>query len=96
VQLQPGCSLEKSSGSGTETVEATRLSGSTQWVYVYRQSTTWAEFSSGIGGREIWLNGKLNIGIDVQETPPGEGGWGGAAGEGPSEPPASGGRGSAF
>ena len=49
---------------------------------------------SGIEGREIWLNGKLNIGIDVQETPPGEGGWGGAAGEGPSEPPASGGRGS--
>ena len=74
VQLRPGWSMEKVSLSGTQTVEATLLSGESQWVYVSRQSTSWAEFSFGIGGREIWLNGKLNIGIDVQESPPGAGG----------------------
>jgi len=80
VQLLPGWSMEKSDGSATQTVEATLLSGISQWVYVSRQSTSWAEYSFGIGGRELWLNGKLNIGIDVQETPPGEGGAAGAAG----------------
>jgi len=82
VQLRPGWSMEKISPAGTQTVEATLLSGTTQWVYVSRQSTSWAEYSFGIGGREIWLNGKLNIGIDVQETPFGEGGAGGVGGVG--------------
>lgn len=81
VSLQPGWRMEKFKDYGPngpdrgETVEATLLSGSSQWVWVSRQSTSWAEFSFGIGGREIWLNGKLNIGIDVQEAA------GGAAGE---------------
>ncbi|MET0794032.1 MAG: hypothetical protein ABW061_21100 [Polyangiaceae bacterium] len=80
VQLKPGWHLEKSSSAGAQTVEATLLSGATQWVYVSRQSTSWAEFSFGIGGREIWLNGKLNVGIDVQEAP-GSGGEGGGTGD---------------
>src|SRR6478735_12056183 len=82
VDLRPGWSMEKNDASGTETVEATLLSGSPQWVYVSRQSTSWAEFSFGIGGREIWLNGKLNIAIDVQETPGSYGGSGNIAGGG--------------
>ena len=68
-----------------EPVEATLLSGEYQWVYVSRQSSSWAEFSFGIGSREIWLNGQLNIGIDVQETPGGAGGsagWGNTGGSG--------------
>jgi len=79
VQLGSGWSMEKVTSAGAQTVEATLLSGATQWVYVSRQSTSWAEYSFGIGGKEIWLNGKLNIGIDVQETP------NGAGGEGPIE-----------
>jgi hypothetical protein len=77
VSLQPGWRMEKVGPSGAQTVEATLLSGSNQWVYVSRQSTSWAQFSFGIGGREIWLNGKLNIAIDVQEAA-GAGGMGGA------------------
>jgi hypothetical protein len=76
VELRPGWSMEKTSSSGTETVEATLLSASSQWVYVSRLSTSWAEFSFGIGGREIWFNGQLNIAIDVQETPGGSYGGG--------------------
>jgi len=82
VNLSPGWHLEKVTPAGTEAVEATLLSGETQWVYISRQSSSWAEYSFGIGGREIWLNGQLNIGIDVQETPGGEGGAGGYAGVG--------------
>lgn len=79
---------EKGTASGAQAVEATLLSGVSQWVYVSRQSTSFAEYSFGIGGKEIWLNGKLNIGIDVQETPGGDGGAGplgegGAGGEAP-------------
>jgi len=81
VVLQPGWRMEKVTPSGGQTVEATLLSGEYQWVYVSRQSTSWAEYSFGIGGREIWLNGKLNIGIDVQEVA-GAGGVG-AGGSGP-------------
>lgn len=79
VQLNPGWSMEKQTSAGSPIVEATLLSGASQWVYVSRQSTSWAEFSFGIGGKEVWLNGKLNIAIDVQETP----GGGGEGGEGP-------------
>jgi len=80
VELLPGWRMEKTSSSGSQPVEATLLSGANQWVYVSRQYTSWAEYSFGIGGREIWLNGKLNIAIDVQEMPGvgGEGGVGGA------------------
>ena len=79
IQLQPGWSFEKDGPEGPEAVEATLLSGQTQWVYVQRQSTTWAEFDFGIGSKELWLNGKVNIAINVQETPGenngGAGGW---------------------
>jgi hypothetical protein len=82
VNLSPGWHLEKVTSAGAEPVEATLLSGEYQWVYISRQSSSWAEFSFGIGSREIWLNGQLNIGIDVQETPGGSGGAGGFAGIG--------------
>jgi hypothetical protein len=82
VQLRPGWRMEKITSSGPQTVEATLLSGSSQWVYVSRQSTSWAEFSFGIGGREFWLNGRLNIAINVQEAA-GAGGAVGAGGDGP-------------
>lgn len=79
IQLRSGWSMEKITSAGVQTVEATLLSGASQWVYVSRRSTSWAEYSFGIGSKEIWLNGKLNIGIDVQETT----GNAGAGGEGP-------------
>ncbi|HKO47198.1 MAG TPA: hypothetical protein VJV79_05720 [Polyangiaceae bacterium] len=82
VRLLPGWSMEKATSAGAQPVEATLLSAASQWLYVSRQSTSWAEYSFGIGGREIWLNGKLNITIGVQETPQGAGGEGpGVGGE---------------
>jgi hypothetical protein len=82
VNLTPGWHLEKVTSAGAEPVEATLLSGEYQWVYVSRQSSSFAEFSFGIGNRAVWLNGQLNIGIDVQETPGGSGGAGGFGGWG--------------
>jgi hypothetical protein len=77
--------MEKIGASGASDVEATLLSGNGQWVYVSPHSTSWVEFSFGIGGSELWLNGKLNIGINVYEDPDeyyggSAGGWGGASG----------------
>ena len=83
VQLQPGWSFEKDGADGPEIVEATLLSQPTQWLWVYRQSSTWAEFNFGIGGKELWLNGKVNIEINVQETPGEYGGSGGGGGFSP-------------
>lgn len=81
VSLQSGWYLEKVTASGAQPIEATLLSGANQWVWVSRQSTSWAEYSFGVGSREIWLNGKLNIGIDVQESAGAPNvGWGGAGG----------------
>jgi hypothetical protein len=50
-------------------VEAQLLSSSSPWVYVYPRSTSWAEFSFGIGERKVWFNGNLNIDINVYEDP---------------------------
>lgn len=82
VRLLPGWRMERVKVNQVQTVEATLLSGSSQWVWVSRQATSWAEYSFGIGGSEVWFNGKLNIAINVQEVPGagGEGGVGGASG----------------
>jgi hypothetical protein len=69
VQLLPGWHFEKVTPDGAEPVEATLLYGETQWVYVSRRSTSFAEFQFGLGGREIWLNGDLNIGVVLYEDP---------------------------
>ena len=84
VTLQPGWHMEKQEQDGSfSSVEAQLLSSTSQWVYVSPRSTSWAEFNFGIGGREIWFNGKLNIGINVYEDPDdyygtGSGGVGGS------------------
>jgi hypothetical protein len=65
----PGWRFEKVTPDGAEPVEATLLYGETQWVYVSRRSTSFAEFQFGLGGREIWLNGDLNIGVVLYEDP---------------------------
>jgi hypothetical protein len=80
VQLLPGWHFEKESPTGTEVVEATLLSGETQWVWVSRQSTSFAEFQFGLGDRELWLNGQLNIGVRLYEDPSEIGGYGGSSG----------------
>lgn len=81
VRLQPGWRMEKVVNGEAETVEAQLLSSSTQWVYVNAHSTTWVEFSFGIGGREVWFNGDLNIGVNVYEDPDEIYGYSGAGGE---------------
>jgi hypothetical protein len=71
VRLLPGWHFEKvENGTVTEpNVEATLLSSQSVYVYVSPRSTTWAEYAFGIGDREVWLNGKLNVNINVYETP---------------------------
>ncbi|WP_438027412.1 hypothetical protein [Sorangium sp. So ce233] len=78
VQLLPGWHLEKVEGGTATAVDATLLSSQTIYVYVSPHSTTWAQYQFGIGDRALWLNGKLNIGIDVYEDP--EEYYGGAGG----------------
>jgi hypothetical protein len=88
VRLLPGWRMEKVAEEGAETVEATLLSSESTWVWVSPHSTSWAEYQFGIGSKEIWLNGELNIEIDVYEDPDeyygGYAGYGGSAGSGGS------------
>jgi hypothetical protein len=79
VELAPGWHFEKVTPQGAVPVEATLLYGETQYVYVSRRSTSFAEFQFGLGGREIWLNGDLNIGVVLYEDPS-EIGYGGSGG----------------
>jgi hypothetical protein len=81
LELQPGWHFEKITPAGAEEVEATLLSGNPQWVWVSRRSTSFAEFHFGLGEREIWLNGELNLGVVLYEDPSEiDGGTGGAGG----------------
>lgn len=71
VRLLPGWHFEKVEG-GTVTdpnVEATLLSSQNVYVYVSPHSTSWAQYAFGIGSSELWLNGKVNLNIDVYEDP---------------------------
>jgi hypothetical protein len=87
VTLKPGWRMEQLDSGTATTVEATLLSDATQWVYVSPHSTSWAEFQFGIGSKEVWLNGKLNIEVQVYEDPDqyyggyGYGGENGAGGD---------------
>lgn len=81
VQLLPGWHFEKQTSSGYEQVEATLLSGESQYVWVSRLSTSFAQYQFGLGGSEIWLNGQLNIGVVLYEDPS-ELGYGGSGGYG--------------
>ncbi|WP_437962829.1 hypothetical protein WME76_47260 (plasmid) [Sorangium sp. So ce119] len=82
VQLLPGWHLEKVEGGTATAVDATLLSSQMIYVYVSPHSTTWAQYQFGIGDRALWLNGKLNLSINVYEDPDeyygyGQGGAGG-------------------
>lgn len=77
VNLLPGWRLEKVEGASATDVEATLLSDALQWVYVRERSTSFVEFNFGLGERQIWFNGKLNVSVNVYESP----GGGGAGGE---------------
>ncbi|WP_437591394.1 hypothetical protein [Sorangium sp. So ce1000] len=88
VSLYPGWRFEKVQGSTVTDphVEATLLSQQTVRVHVSPHSTTWAQYAFGIGDSALWLNGKLNVDINVYENPNeyygvgggGEGGYGSA------------------
>jgi hypothetical protein len=87
IELLDGWHFEKElPGGGSEAVTATLLSGQTQWVWVSRQSTSFAEYQFGLGDRELWLNGQLNIGVVLYEDPSEVGtggtGFGGSPGTG--------------
>lgn len=69
VELLPGWHFEKDAPGGAVEVQTTLLSGETQWVWVSRQSTSFAEYQFGLGDRELWLNGQLNIGVVLHEDP---------------------------
>lgn len=84
ITLLPGWSLESIvDGVATTVPEVQLLSGETQWVWVSRRSTSWVNYQFGIGDRKIWFNGKVNIEVQVYETPeqyfgPSYGGAGGS------------------
>jgi hypothetical protein len=85
ITLQSGWHMEQEAEDGSfNEVEALLLSNSTQWVYVSPRSTAWTRFNFGIGDREVWFNGNLNIDITVYEDPDdyygGSGGFGATAG----------------
>ena len=82
VELLPGWHFEKQTPQGSAAVTATLLSGQTQWVYVSRQSTSFAEFEFGLGDRSLWLNGQLNIGVVLHEDPNELPQYGGSGGTG--------------
>lgn len=70
IYLHPGWQLERLNEEGEgEIVDAVLLSDSTQWVWVSRHATSWATFQFGVGDEDIWLNGQLNIDIEVYEDP---------------------------
>jgi hypothetical protein len=69
VRLLPGWHMEKIDAGGASEVEATLLSSDTQWVYVNPHSSSWVEYEFGLGGRQLWFNGQLNIEIRVHEDP---------------------------
>jgi hypothetical protein len=79
VELQPGWRMEKIEGGMASDVEAQLLSSASQWTYVSERSTTWLEYQFGIGDRELWFNGDLNINIRVFENPSEVGSFGGTA-----------------
>jgi hypothetical protein len=69
IYLENGWTLESITNGVATPVEATLLNSQYQWVYVYPHSTTWVSYQFGVGDRSIWLNGKVNIGIDVYDNP---------------------------
>ncbi len=97
ILLQAGWQMERVDASGTTIVEATLLSEPETWVYVAPQSTASADYQFGIGDRTVWLNGELNIGVQVYENP-GEyyGNYGGEPSYGGSPSYAIGGEGGSY
>jgi hypothetical protein len=82
VELLPGWRMEKVEGAMATDVEAQLLSPTSQWLYVSERSTTWLEYQFGLGERELWFNGDLNINIRVFENPSEIGGGFGGSGVG--------------
>lgn len=69
IYLRDGWNLESVTNGVATPVQATLLSSQYQWIYVSPHSTSWVSYQFGIGDSSIWLNGKLNITIDVFENP---------------------------
>ncbi len=84
VALRPGWQMEKVEGGVGTPVEATLLTSGTVIAYVYPHSSAWVDYSFGIGGRAVWLNGQLDINIGVYEDPNQYYGGAGYGGLGPS------------
>lgn len=96
IYLLPGWSLERIDNGVATAIEAQLLSGEWQWAYVSPRSTSWVSYKFGVGDRAIWLNGKLNVEVQVYENPdeyygPSYGGFGGMSAVGGAAPVALGG-----
>jgi len=61
--------LERIVDGEAEAVEAVLLNDPWQWAWVSPHSTSWVTFQFGIGDEELWLNGQLNVQIEVYEDP---------------------------
>jgi hypothetical protein len=69
INLRSGWRMEKIENGEAETVEATLLNSSNQWMYINSHSTSWVTYQFGIGNRTIWLNGNLNVRIEIFDNP---------------------------
>lgn len=94
VTLQPGWTMEKITDGVAETVPAVLLPGysTSQYAYVSPHSSTSVQFGFGIGGRDVWFNGKLNVEMKVYSDPDeyygsgGNNGFGGSGGNSYPQP----------
>lgn len=69
IHLQPGWWLERVQNGVSTPIDAQLLSGEYQWAYVSPHATSWVSYQFGVGGRELWFNGKLNVDVQVYEDP---------------------------
>lgn len=88
VALKAGWRLEKVENGVATDVTATLISDANQYVWVNPHSTSFVTYQFGLGDRKIWFNGKLNVNLEVYESPDeyyggGGAGFGGEGGAGP-------------
>jgi hypothetical protein len=69
ITLRDGWRIEKVVDGKAQTVEATALNGTSQWINITRHRTSLVAFEFGIGERSIWFDGKLHVNVNVYEDP---------------------------
>jgi hypothetical protein len=69
LYLEDGWELEQIVDGEAEVVEAQLLSSSYQYVNIRPYQTAWVNFEFGVGDKELWFTGQVQINMDVYEDP---------------------------